>query len=98
MMLINLLKFVELILEEKKYFVFFQVVASETEKVTREKEIAGGEQAKVAEIEKSVTAKAQDCERDLTRAMPALKAAEEALNTLDKTSLTYVKISIRNFL
>jgi len=25
--------------------------------------------------------------------MPALKAAEEALNTLDKTSLTYVKIS-----
>jgi dynein heavy chain len=69
-----------------------KVVATETEKVTKEKEIAGGEQAKVAEIEKTVTAKAQDCERDLTRAMPALKAAEEALNTLDKTSLTYVNL------
>jgi len=27
--------------------------------------------------------------------MPALKAAEEALNTLDKTSLTYVNITIK---
>jgi dynein heavy chain len=61
--------------------------------VTKEKEIAGGEQAKVAEIEKTVTAKASDCERDLARALPALQAAEEALNTLDKTSLTYVNIS-----
>ncbi len=69
-----------------------QVVATETEKVTKEKEIAGGEQAKVAEIEKTVTVKAADCERDLARAMPALQAAEEALNTLDKTSLTYIKI------
>ncbi len=70
-----------------------QVVATETEKVTKEKETAGVEQAKVAEIEKSVTAKAQDCERELARALPALKAAEEALNTLDKTSLTYVIIT-----
>jgi len=28
--------------------------------------------------------------------MPALKAAEEALNTLDKTSLTYVNIEKKN--
>lgn len=68
----------------------FQVVETETAKVSIEKEAAGVEQAKVAEIEKSVTVKAQDCERDLARAMPALKAAEDALNTLDKTSLTYV--------
>ncbi len=59
--------------------------------------MAGVEQAKVAEIEKSVTVKAQDCERELARAMPALKAAEEALNTLDKTSLTYVIITRKNF-
>jgi dynein heavy chain, axonemal len=58
--------------------------------VSKEKEMAGAEQAKVSEIEKTVTAKAKDCERELARAMPALKAAEDALNTLDKTSLTYV--------
>ncbi|CAF3393401.1 unnamed protein product [Rotaria sp. Silwood1] len=68
-----------------------KIVGTETEKVTKEKEFAGVEQAKVAEIEKTVTAKAEDCERDLARAMPALKAAEEALNTLDKTSLTEMK-------
>lgn len=72
-----------------------KVVESETTKVSKEKEAAGGEQAKVSEIEKNVTAKAQDCERDLARAMPALKAAEDALNTLDKTSLTYVSASPR---
>lgn len=69
-----------------------KVVATETAKVSKEKEAAGIEQAKVAEIEKSVTVKANDCERDLARAMPALKAAEDALNTLDKTSLTYVSL------
>lgn len=58
--------------------------------MTKEKEAAGVEQAKVVEIEKVVTVKAEDCERDLARAMPALRAAEEALNTLDKNSLTYV--------
>ncbi|CAF2140297.1 unnamed protein product [Rotaria magnacalcarata] len=68
-----------------------KIVGTETEKVSKEKEIAGVEQAKVAEIEKSVTIKADDCERDLARAMPALKAAEEALNTLDKNSLTEMK-------
>lgn len=65
--------------------------------MSKEKEIAGVEQAKVSEIEKNVTAKAQDCEQDLARAMPALKAAEDALNTLDKTSLTYVLLSFLSF-
>ena len=65
-----------------------KIVGTETAKVSKEKEMAGNEQTKVLEIEKNVTIKARECERELERAMPALKAAEDALNTLDKTSLT----------
>ena len=45
----------------------------EQEKVGREKEIADGEEKKVAKINEEVTKKQQDCERDLAKAEPALK-------------------------
>lgn len=59
-------------------------VGIEQEKVSKEKQFADGEEKKVAKIAEEVGKKAQDCERDLTKAEPALKAAEEALNTLNK--------------
>ncbi len=66
-------------------------VGIEQEKVGAEKAIADEEEKKVAKITIDVTKKQQDCERDLAKAEPALKAAEEALNTLNKGNLTELK-------
>ena len=53
-------------------------------KVGKEKEIADEEEKKVGKINEEVSKKQRDCERDLAKAEPALKAAVEALNTLNK--------------
>jgi dynein heavy chain len=66
-------------------------VGVEQEKVGKEKEIADSEEKKVAKINEEVTKKQRDCEQDLARAEPALKAAAEALNTLNKANLTELK-------
>lgn len=60
------------------------IVGAETEKVSKEKAIADDEEKKVAQINIEVTKKQMDCERDLAKAEPALLAAKEALNTLNK--------------
>ncbi|CAH8480381.1 unnamed protein product [Dicrocoelium dendriticum] len=67
------------------------VVGQETEKVSAEKEIAAEEEAKVSVIKAEVTLKQRDCEEDLRKAEPALIAAQEALNTLNKNNLTELK-------
>ncbi|XP_054702769.1 dynein axonemal heavy chain 9 isoform X1 [Grus americana] len=61
-----------------------QVVGVETEKVSREKAIADEEEQKVALITQEVEQKQKDCEEDLAKAEPALAAAQDALNTLNK--------------
>jgi dynein heavy chain len=66
-------------------------VGIEQEKVGKEKAIADEEEKKVAKITEDVTKKQQDCERDLAKAEPALKAADAALNTLNKANLTELK-------
>ena len=66
-------------------------VGVETEKVSREKAIADEEEKKVGKINTDVSKKQADCERDLAKAEPALKAASEALNTLNKSNLTELK-------
>lgn len=63
----------------------------EQEKVSKEKAIADEEEKKVAKITEDVTKKQKDCERDLAKAEPALKAANAALNTLNKANLTELK-------
>ncbi|XP_038597832.1 LOW QUALITY PROTEIN: dynein heavy chain 17, axonemal [Tachyglossus aculeatus] len=68
-----------------------QVVGVETEKVSREKAIADEEEAKVEVINKNVTEKQKACETDLAKAEPALLAAQEALDTLNKNNLTELK-------
>ncbi|OCT60754.1 dynein heavy chain 9, axonemal isoform X2 [Xenopus laevis] len=68
-----------------------QVVGVETEKVSKEKAIADEEEKKVAVIAEEVGRKQRDCEEDLAKAEPALAAAQEALNTLNKTNLTELK-------
>ena len=66
-------------------------VGIEQEKVGKEKEIADAEEKKVAKINEEVTKKQKDCESDLARAEPALKAAAAALDTLNKANLTELK-------
>ena len=66
-------------------------VGIEQEKVGKEKEIADAEEKKVAKINEEVSKKQKDCERDLARAEPALKAAAAALDTLNKANLTELK-------
>uniref|UniRef100_A0A2K5EHB9 Dynein axonemal heavy chain 9 n=1 Tax=Aotus nancymaae TaxID=37293 RepID=A0A2K5EHB9_AOTNA len=61
-----------------------QVVGVETDKVSREKAMADGEEQKVALIMLEVKQKQKDCEEDLAKAEPALMAAQAALNTLNK--------------
>ena len=63
-----------------------QVVGAETEKVSKEKAIADQEEAKVSKINEEVSRKAKDCADDLAKAEPALEAAKEALNTLNKVT------------
>ena len=59
-------------------------VGAETEKVSKEVAIGEEEEKKVSKINEEVTIKQRDCERDLLKAEPALEAAKEALNTLNK--------------
>ncbi|XP_054276549.1 dynein beta chain, ciliary [Macrosteles quadrilineatus] len=82
---------VELKIKNDAADALIEVVGIETEKVSKEKAIADSEERKVAMIAKEVTKKQQDCEEDLLKAEPALIAAQEALNTLNKANLTELK-------
>lgn len=62
------------------------MVGIETEKVSKEKAVADEEEQKVAAIAVVVSGKQRDCEEDLAKAEPALLAAQDALNTLNKVS------------
>jgi dynein heavy chain len=68
-----------------------EVVGVETEKVTQEKLFADEEKIKVDQINIEVSKKQIDCAADLKKAEPALLAAQEALNTLNKANLTELK-------
>lgn len=74
-----------------------QVVGVETEKVSKEKAVADEEEHKVAAIAVTVTAKQKDCEEDLAKAEPALIAAQEALNTLNKVGLLAAVLASLSF-
>ena len=61
-----------------------KVVGIETENVTQQKASADEEKIKVDKINIEVAIKQKDCAADLKKAEPALFAAQEALNTLNK--------------
>ncbi|BFZ02963.1 hypothetical protein BsWGS_06002 [Bradybaena similaris] len=82
---------VELAIKNEDANKLIQIVGAETEKVTREKAIADEEEKKVTQITAEVEIKARDCQNDLAKAEPALEAAKEALNTLNKTNLSELK-------
>lgn len=68
-----------------------QIVGVETQKVQNEKAFADEEEKKVGFIAEEVSKKQRDCEEDLVKAEPALSAAQDALNTLNKANLTELK-------
>jgi dynein heavy chain len=67
------------------------VLSAENEKVAHEQAIASEEEAKVKIIEEDVSVKQKICADDLAKAEPALIAAQQALNTLNKNNLTELK-------
>ena len=77
---------VELAQKNEEANKLIQVVGAESEKVSKEKAIADEEEKKVQVINEEVSKKAADCKADLARAEPALAAAQEALNTLNKVN------------
>lgn len=66
-------------------------VSVDTESVNAEKAIAAEEERKVDRITKEVQEKQRQCGEDLAAAEPALAAAGQALNTLNKNNLTELK-------
>lgn len=82
---------VELTVKNEAASKLIAVLAAENEKVAGEQAIATEEEGKVRQIEEDVLNKAKLCEEDLARAEPALMAAQEALNTLNKNNLTELK-------
>lgn len=66
-------------------------LGQDTERVQKEKEFADQEDVKVSQIQIEVNKKRNDCAADLAKAEPALVAAQEALNTLNKDNLTEMK-------
>ncbi|XP_006880447.1 PREDICTED: dynein heavy chain 11, axonemal [Elephantulus edwardii] len=66
-------------------------IGLQTEKVSREKAIADAEEQKVAAIQTEVSQKQKECEADLLKAEPALVAATDALDTLNRVNLTELK-------
>lgn len=62
--------------------------------MSKEKEVADEEERKVAKINEEVSKKQRDCEQDLAKAEPALKAAAEALNTLNKVYKMHTKCTL----
>ena len=68
-----------------------KVVGIETQNVSQEKTSADEEKIKVDQINIDVRAKQIDCEQDLKKAEPALIAAQEALNTLNKVGNKFTR-------
>jgi dynein heavy chain len=67
------------------------VVVQETEATNKQKASATVEEEKCTKIAEEVTAFQAECEKDMEAAEPVIQAAIEALNSLDKKSITELK-------
>ncbi|XP_011494831.1 PREDICTED: dynein beta chain, ciliary-like [Ceratosolen solmsi marchali] len=66
-------------------------VTAENTKAEVEKAFVSEEEFKVADIKENVLQNQRRCDEDLAKAEPAVRSAEEALNTLNKNNLTELK-------
>lgn len=83
----------EIVLKEKNDAAdkLIDVLSNENEKVSVEQAIASEEEEKVTKIEENISVQQAICAEDLRKAEPALIAAQNALNTLNKNNLTELK-------
>lgn len=83
----------EVVLKKKNQAadILIKDVGAKNETVQKEKNFAAEEEKKVRVIQEDVGAKKKICEEDLRKAEPALMAAQQALDTLDKNNLTELK-------
>lgn len=77
---------VEVTLKNEDANKLIAIVGAETEKVSKEKQIASEEEQKVKVINEDVSKKQKICEIELAKAEPALIAAKAALDTLNRAS------------
>ena len=63
----------------------------ETIEAEKIREVVAGEEAIAAKAAGEANAIKEDCEKDLTEAMPVLKAASEALDCITKNAITFVE-------
>uniref|UniRef100_A0A5F8GSV7 Dynein axonemal heavy chain 11 n=1 Tax=Monodelphis domestica TaxID=13616 RepID=A0A5F8GSV7_MONDO len=66
-------------------------IGLQTDRVSQERATADGEEQKVAAIQAEVFQKQRECEADLAKAEPALVAAADALDTLNRVNLSELK-------
>ncbi|XP_069366837.1 dynein axonemal heavy chain 11 [Paralichthys olivaceus] len=66
-------------------------IGQQTDKLNQERAVADAEEQRVAAIQAKVTKQQQETEDDLTKAEPALQAANAALNTLNRLNLTELR-------
>ncbi|NXI41699.1 DYH17 protein, partial [Galbula dea] len=80
-------------MKEKKKGVdqLIHMVGAEAEKVSKKKAVADEEELKVQAINTNVAEKQQAYETELAETEPTLRAAQEALNTLNEDNLTELK-------
>lgn len=83
----NILTFYDLFMHKKSFWYLMHTsdctIPSDLQ-VSKENEVANEEKRRVAIIEGEVAKRRKECEEDLVKAEPALVAAKEALNTLNK--------------
>ncbi|TNM97819.1 hypothetical protein fugu_014065 [Takifugu bimaculatus] len=66
-------------------------IGQQTDKLNQERAVADAEEQKVAAIQTEVTKQQRETEEDLSKAEPALQAANAALNTLNRLNLTELR-------
>ncbi|XP_054000578.1 dynein beta chain, ciliary-like [Hylaeus anthracinus] len=66
-------------------------VRAENTKAEAEKAIVSEEEGKIAEIKETIAERQKRCDEDLAKAEPAVRQAEAALDTLNKSNLTELK-------
>ncbi|XP_051721899.1 dynein axonemal heavy chain 11 [Ctenopharyngodon idella] len=82
---------VELTLKNQAAEALMARIGLQTERVSQKRKDADLEEQKVAAIQAEVSRRLRECERDLAKAEPALEAATNALQTLNKINLTELK-------
>ena len=68
-----------------------KIVEAETIEAEKIREVVAGEEAVASEAAGEANAIKEDCERELSNALPVLKAAEKALECVTKNDITFIK-------